>query len=70
VPTFVAGEDVFIDGFPNNTLWYRAGLGEDDDHCVHHRILTSNIGTSITTFTSKAEFIKAMIDIVQSMFGK
>jgi hypothetical protein len=70
VPTFVAGEDVFINGFPDNTLWYRVGLGEDDDHRVHRRVLTSKIGTSITTFTSKAEFISAMIDIVQSTFGK
>lgn len=69
VPTLVAGEDVLIDGQPDNTLWYRVGLGQDEDHRVHRRVLTSNIGTSITTFTSKAEFIKAMIDIVQSTSG-
>jgi hypothetical protein len=67
VPTLVAGEDVLIDGLPDNTLWYRVGLGQDDDHRVHRHVLTSDIGTSITTFTSKAEFIKAMIDIVHSM---
>ena len=69
VPTLVAGEDILIDGLPDNTLWYRVGLGQDDDHRVHRRVLTSDIGTSITTFTSKAEFIKAMIDIVHSRFG-
>jgi hypothetical protein len=69
VPTLVAGEDVLINGLPDNTLWYRAGLGQDDDHRVHRRILTSDIGTSITTFSSKAEFIKAMIDIVNSTSG-
>ena len=67
VPTLVAGEDVLINGLLDNTLWYRVGLGQDDDHRVHRRVLTSDIGTSITTFTSKAEFIKAMIDIVHSM---
>jgi Fungal protein kinase len=69
VPTLVAGEDVLIDGLPDNTLWYRVGLGQDDDHRVHRRVLTSDIGNSITTFTSKAEFIKAMIDIVHSTSG-
>ena len=69
VPALVAGEDVLIDSKPDNTLWYRVGLGQDDDHRVHRRILTSNIGTSITTFSSKAEFIKAMIDVVNSTSG-
>ena len=69
VPTLVAGEDVLIDGLPDNTLWYRVGLGQDDDHRVHRRVLTSDIGTSITTFTSKAEFIKAMIEVVHSTSG-
>lgn len=69
VPTLVAGEDVKIGDLPDNTLWYRAELGQDEDHRVHRRILTSNIGTSITTFSSKAEFIKAMIDIVNSTSG-
>lgn len=66
VPTFVAGEDVSIDDLPDNTLWYRAGLGFEEDHRVHRRVLTSDIGSSITTFTTKAEFIRAMIDIVKS----
>jgi hypothetical protein len=66
VPTLVAGEDVFIDESPDNTLWYRSELGLDDEHRVHRRVLTSDIGNSITTFTSKAEFIRAMIDIVKS----
>jgi hypothetical protein len=69
VPTLVAGEDVLIDGHSDDTLWYRVGLGQDDDYRVHRRVLTSDIGTSITTFTSKAEFIKAMIDIVRSTSG-
>jgi hypothetical protein len=68
VPTFVAGEDVSIEDSPDNTLWYR-GLEYEDDHRVHRRILTSDIGSSITTFTSKAEFIRAMIDIVKSTSG-
>ena len=59
VPTLVAGKDVLINGLPDNTLWYRAGLRHEDDHRVHPRVLTSDIGTSITTF-------KAMIDIVHS----
>jgi hypothetical protein len=66
VPTLVAGEDVFIDESPDNTLWYHSELGLDDEHRFHHRVLTSDIGNSITTFTSKAEFIRAMIDIVKS----
>jgi hypothetical protein len=66
VPTLVEDEDVFIDESPDNTLWYRSELGLDDEHRVHRRILTSDIGNSITTFTSKAEFIRAMIDIVKS----
>lgn len=70
VPALVAGEDMSINGSPDNTLWYRAGLGVDDDHRVHRRFLTSVIGTSITTFSSKAEFIKAMIDVVESMSGE
>jgi hypothetical protein len=66
VPTLVAGEDVLIDDMQDSTLWYRMGLGRDDEHRVHRRVLTSNIGNSITTFTSKAEFIRAMIDVVKS----
>lgn len=35
VPTLVAGEDVSIDGRPDDTLWYRADIGQEDDHRVH-----------------------------------
>jgi hypothetical protein len=69
VPALVAGEDVLIDGLLDNNLWYHVRLGQDDDHRVCCCILTSNIGTSLTTFSSKAEFIKAMIDIVNSRSG-
>jgi hypothetical protein len=68
VPTFVAGEDVLIGGFSDDTLWYR-GEGYEDNYRVHRRVLTSGIGNSITTFTSKVEFIRAMIDVVKSMSG-
>ena len=69
MPTLVAGEDVLIDGLPDTTLWYRAGLGLEDAHRVHRCVLTSDIGNSIATFTSKAEFIRAMIDIIRSTSG-
>jgi hypothetical protein len=68
VPTFVAGEDVLIGGLPDDTLWYR-GEGYEDVYRVHRRVLTSGIGNSITTFTSKVEFIRAMIDIIKSTSG-
>lgn len=68
VPTFVAGEDVMIGNLPDDTLWYR-GEGYEDVYRVHRRVLTSGIGNSITTFTSKVEFIRAMIDIVKSTSG-
>jgi Fungal protein kinase len=69
VPTLIAGEDVLIDSLSDTTLWYCVGLGLEDAHHVHHCILTSDIRNFIITFTSKAKFIRAMIDIVRSMSG-
>ena len=68
VPTFVAGEDVCVGGLIDDTTWYR-GEGFEDGRRVHRRVLTSGIGNSITTFSSKVEFIRAMIDIVKSTSG-
>ena len=63
VPTFIEGEDVSIGGFLDDTTWYRRGEGFEDGRRLHRRVLTSGIGNSITTFSSKVEFIRAMIDI-------
>jgi Fungal protein kinase len=66
VPTFADGGDVKINGITDSTANYRGhGLvGYHHNQRVHRRIVTGPVGTPLTTFRSKKEFVSALIDVV------
>jgi hypothetical protein len=63
VPTLICGGDVVINGINDSTDRYRSGRCS---HRVHRRIVTSPIGESIISFRSKREFIRVMMNIIES----
>jgi len=62
-PTLICGGDVVINGFKDSTQRYR-GVGYT--HRIHRRIVTSPIGESITSFKTKKEFIRVLMNIIES----
>jgi hypothetical protein len=66
VPAFVDGGDVKIKGTTDSTVNYRGqGLvGFHHNQRVHRRIVTGPVGTPLTRFRSKKEFVKALMDVV------
>jgi len=60
VPTLICGGDVVIDGIKDSTGRYRR------THRIHRRIVTSPVGESITSFKTKKEFIRALINVIES----
>jgi hypothetical protein len=66
VSTFVDGGDVKIKGTIDSTANYRGeGLvGFHHNQRVHRRIVTGPVGTPLTRFRSKKEFVRALMDVV------
>ncbi len=63
VPTLICGGDVVINGFNDSTQHYRSG---SCTHRIHRRIVTSPIGEPITSFRTKKEFIRVLMNIIES----
>jgi len=63
VPTLIYGGDVVINGVKDSMQRYRSARCT---HHVHRRIVTSTVGQPITSFKSKKELIKVIMDIVES----
>jgi hypothetical protein len=63
VPTLICGGDVVVGGFKDSTKHYRIARW---DHRIHRRIVTSPVGDPITSFKTKKEFIRVLIDIIES----
>ena len=63
VPTLICGGDVVINGFKDSTQRYQSG---SCTHRIHRRIVTSPIGESITSFKTKKEFIRVLMNIIES----
>ena len=63
VPTLICGGDVVVSGFKDSTQRYRS---ERCTHCTHRRIVISPVGEPITSFKTKKEFIRALINIIES----
>ncbi len=63
VPTLICGGDVVVGGFKDSTKRYRIARC---DHRIHRRIVTSPVGDPITSFKTKKEFIRVLIDIIES----
>jgi hypothetical protein len=67
VPHLVCGGDIIINGARDCTGRYRVDLeGYPYSQRVHHRIITSSIGESLTTFQSKREFINVILSLLES----
>jgi hypothetical protein len=66
VPTFIAGGDVEINGITDSTANYRGSglLGRPRNQRIHRRVVTGPVGTPLTRFRTKKEFINAMIGAV------
>jgi hypothetical protein len=66
VPTFVGGGDVKIHGITDSTANYRGQglIGRRNYQRVHRRIVTGPVGTPLTTFRSKKEFVNGLIGVV------
>jgi hypothetical protein len=72
VPTFVAGGDVILHGFTDSTANYRGQglIGPLNCQRVHRRIVTGPVGSPLTTFRSKKEFVNGLIGVVSGMCYK
>jgi len=68
VPTFVDGGDVMIHGITDSTASYRGQglIGPRNYQRVHRRIVTGPVGTPLTTFRSKKEFVNGLIGVVSA----
>lgn len=64
VPNIIEGQDVEVGGVVDSTGWYREFVGGMCESRIHHCIVMIPIGTPITTFDSKAEFICAQLLIL------
>jgi hypothetical protein len=66
VPTFVDGGDVKINRIIDSTANYRGqGLvGYHHNQRVHRRIVTGPVGTPLTTFRTKKEFVNALMGVI------
>jgi len=65
VPTLICGGDVVINGFKDSMQRYRYA-SSSCSHRIHRRIVTSPIGESITSFKTKKEFIRVLINVIES----
>ena len=63
VPTLICGGDIFVSGFKDSTQRYRSARCT---HRIHRRIVTSPVGKPITSFKTKKEFIRVLINIIES----
>jgi hypothetical protein len=66
VPTFMAGGDVKINGTIDSTANYRGHglIGYHRNQRVHRRIVTGPVGTPLTRFRTKKEFVNALMSVV------
>ena len=66
VPTFVAGGEIKINGITDSTTNYRGSglIGRPGNQHTHRRSVVSSVGKPLTSFRSKKEFVKAVIDVV------
>ena len=64
VPTLICGGDVVVGGFKDSTKHYRIARWT---HRIHRRIVTSPVGDPITSFKTKKEFIRVLINVIESM---
>ena len=66
IPTYEAGGDIKFDGITDSTVNYRGSdlLGRPGNRRVHQRSVISPIGKPLTSFQSKKEFVRALIDVV------
>jgi hypothetical protein len=68
VPKLIEGEDLMIDGEADSTNRYRATVGQINLHRIHRRHVTEPIGLPLIKFRSKAEFLSAIIRVIEGMF--
>jgi hypothetical protein len=64
VPNIVEGQDVEVGGVVDSTGRYRELVGGMRESRIHRRLVMTPIGTPITRFGTKAEFICAIIDVI------
>lgn len=68
IPELVQGQDLVISGEIDKTDRYRKHIGQVNCHRVHRRLVMTPVGSRITHFSSKNEFLMAMICVVNSKF--
>ena len=68
IPRLIEGEDLRIRGEVDSTNQYRSKVGQVNRHRIHRRHVTEPIGSPLIKFSSKAEFLSAIIHVVEGMF--
>jgi hypothetical protein len=68
IPKLVEGEDLQIGNHEDSTEWYRSGIGLVDQHRTHRRHVTEPIGSPLIKFTSRVEFLSAIVDVIHGMY--
>ena len=63
VLTLICGSDVVVSGFKDSTQHYQSARCT---HRIHCHIVTSPVGEPITSFKTKKEFIRVLINIIES----
>ena len=63
VPTLICGGDVVVGGLKDSMKHYQIARRT---HRIHRRIVTSPVGDPITSFKTKKEFIRVLINIIES----
>jgi hypothetical protein len=70
IPWLMDGVDLKIGNRADSTEWYRLDVGQVNRHRIHRRHVTEPIGSPLIKFSSKAEFLSVIIDVVQGLFLK
>jgi hypothetical protein len=65
VPTLLCGGEVIINGREDSTRHYHSARSS---HRIHRRTVTSPVGESIVSFKSKKEFIRVLMNVIESKF--
>jgi hypothetical protein len=66
VPTFEVWGDIKIGGITDSTVNYHGSglLGRPGNQRIHRRSIISPVGRPLTSFQSKKEFVRALIEVV------
>jgi hypothetical protein len=68
VPKLIEGEDLQIGNYADSTEWYRVDIGQVNRHRIHRRHVTEPIESPLIKFTSKVEFLSAIVDVLEGMY--